>query len=555
MKKILALLFVCAGLTASAAAPHVNMNAKVVNGKPSKAMVLKSNTLTNQLSAPAMKAGMTPQEFFAEKNVTPNNNRLMKKAPRRVGDDEVLDTKLGFMINYVYNSETQAVEQAKNYFTGGWTVEMEKAEDNVFNAYLYFTQIPFQFNVDYENKTAEMVMGQLAGFAWSDTTVSGKTTTICDTTEYVFLVDEAFMLNDSEDAQITNLTGELYDDGSIYIPDGWTVYMIDYTTKRVIRGGSTTTTRDTTAGMLTDFMHSTYLMTPNATHDYDYQGSGTTTTHYNNLAYVYQYDDTTAIAWNLWEFGSRGVEFILGDDGVMTFPSGQIVGTGDIEDYVAQYPSYDWETYGYWYINDDANGGGTDEVGTYTPTTISWAGTTWERLVLQDGNTYSLSYYPMLNNVLTLTNGDILMHGHTADPIILTETTDDAVIVTLELEENAEYLMTVDGEYVEFPYSLERKAEDYTVTVAAIAQVYGKFMSEVVQQEITVPALEATWTRGDVNMDGAIGIGDVTALVDYILTQDPTGINLNAADCNEDGGIGIGDVTVLVDFIMTGVWN
>ena len=38
MKKVLALLFVCAGLTAMAVNPHVNMNAKVATGKPSKAM-------------------------------------------------------------------------------------------------------------------------------------------------------------------------------------------------------------------------------------------------------------------------------------------------------------------------------------------------------------------------------------------------------------------------------------------------------------------------------------------------------------------------------------
>jgi len=553
MKKLLALLFVSAALTSMAAVPHVKANAKVIAGKPQVTKLMKTATLSNELSAPAMQSTMnvTPQQFFAERNVTPNDNMLMKKAPRRVGDDEVLDTKLGFMINYVYNSETGAVEQAKNYFTGGWTVEMEKADEGVFNAYLYFTSIPFVFNVDYTNKTAEMQMGYLTGFHWADTVTSGRTTTINDTTEYVYLVDEAFMLNDSEDAEITNLTGELYDDGSIYIPDGWTVYMIDYVTKTVIRNGASTVTNDTTAGMLTDFMHSTYLMTPNATHDYDYQGSDSTTTHYNNLAYVYQYDDTTAIAWNLWQFGSRGVEFILGDDGVMTFPSGQIVGTGDIEDYVAQYPSYDWETYGYWYINDDANGEGTDEVGTYTPTTISWAGTTWERLVLQNGNTYALSYYPMLNNVLTLTNGDLLLHGTTADPVINYVVNDENVVITLELEEGADYLMMVGEEYVESPYTIARTDVDQTVHVAAVAQVYGKFMSEVVEADILIPALEAQGLLGDVNDDGVVNITDVTMLISATTNENYSNINSDNADLNGDGVINITDVTMVIALAMS----
>jgi len=60
--------------------------------------------------------------------------------------------------------------------------------------------------------------------------------------------------------------------------------------------------------------------------------------------------------------------------------------------------------------------------------------------------------------------------------------------------------------------------------------------------------------RGDVNMDGTVGIGDVTALVDYILTLDASSINLSAADSNQDGEVGIGDVTTLVDFILTQAW-
>ena len=66
--------------------------------------------------------------------------------------------------------------------------------------------------------------------------------------------------------------------------------------------------------------------------------------------------------------------------------------------------------------------------------------------------------------------------------------------------------------------------------------------------------VEPTYLRGDVNDDGQIGIADVTALIDYLLTGDATGIVLEAADCNEDGTVGIADATALIDYILSGTW-
>ena len=65
---------------------------------------------------------------------------------------------------------------------------------------------------------------------------------------------------------------------------------------------------------------------------------------------------------------------------------------------------------------------------------------------------------------------------------------------------------------------------------------------------------EPQFTRGDVDMDGTVGIADVTALIDYILTGNAEGIDLNAADVDQDTQIGIADVTALIDFILTGAW-
>ena len=65
---------------------------------------------------------------------------------------------------------------------------------------------------------------------------------------------------------------------------------------------------------------------------------------------------------------------------------------------------------------------------------------------------------------------------------------------------------------------------------------------------------QPTFTRGDVNDDQIISIKDVTDLINYLLTEDATGINLEAANCNQDETISIKDVTVLINYLLTNEW-
>ena len=60
--------------------------------------------------------------------------------------------------------------------------------------------------------------------------------------------------------------------------------------------------------------------------------------------------------------------------------------------------------------------------------------------------------------------------------------------------------------------------------------------------------------RGDVNEDGSVNIADVTALIDYLLSGDTAGVNLDNADCNQDEGVNIADVTALIDYLLSGQW-
>ena len=65
---------------------------------------------------------------------------------------------------------------------------------------------------------------------------------------------------------------------------------------------------------------------------------------------------------------------------------------------------------------------------------------------------------------------------------------------------------------------------------------------------------ESAGMRGDVNMDKNVSIADVTALIDYLLSGEETGVDVKAADCNLDESVTIGDVTSLIDYLLSGAW-
>ena len=65
-----------------------------------------------------------------------------------------------------------------------------------------------------------------------------------------------------------------------------------------------------------------------------------------------------------------------------------------------------------------------------------------------------------------------------------------------------------------------------------------------------IPGDEPVVTIGDVNNDGNVSIADVTALIDYLLSNDASDINLDAADVSGDNNITIADVTALIDMLL-----
>jgi len=69
-----------------------------------------------------------------------------------------------------------------------------------------------------------------------------------------------------------------------------------------------------------------------------------------------------------------------------------------------------------------------------------------------------------------------------------------------------------------------------------------------------VPYTGSSTMRGDVNNDQNVDINDVTALINYVLTGNATGVNMTNANCDLQGNVDISDVTTLISYLLSGNW-
>ena len=109
----------------------------------------------------------------------------------------------------------------------------------------------------------------------------------------------------------------------------------------------------------------------------------------------------------------------------------------------------------------------------------------------------------------------------------------------------------VEEEYVEEGFS-----EGNVMTVSQVNQANAKNWDVYHWIEYDyVPYAGSTGMPGDVNDDGNVNIMDVTALIDYLLTGDASGVNQGNADVNGDGSVNITDVTALIDMLLSGSYK
>ena len=236
MKKFLALMFVCAGLTAMAAAPHVNNTANITK-QATHAQVMKASKAIDaraKAKVTSQKNSLTPKSFFKQYGVTPEDNMLLsKRAPKRVDDGMFGEgTHIDFRYVYTFDDEGYLTKQDP-FYDGAKGVYFMLDNDTMYCAGLYWNPMGSSYylpiNLDYNNMTVELE----TGFGLDNKTYSGSWKYYSaqnapvsggqggyykmDTTLKTYFVNEQYFY--SEEGNFDNVTGKLYSDGSIEFND------------------------------------------------------------------------------------------------------------------------------------------------------------------------------------------------------------------------------------------------------------------------------------------------------------------------------------------------
>jgi len=298
MKKFLALLFVCAGLTAMAA-PHVNKADLMQANKGQK--VMKANTLTNELTR-----SMVSKDFMAaaKANVQRTSaDMVSNRAPRRLSDAEIIGNPyVCFLYAYDINLETGETTKADPYFAGSGAFWYPDVADGLYFAGFYWDEkgrtYYLPLTIDYEAGTVALPWG----IGLRNDSVIGTARNRTDTVTYSMLVSEAYWNDKSQ----TDCMGTLYQDGSIIFDDNY-VYYFEQELRTYVNGSLTGTNVNTTAKMF----KGTEILAANGALDYVREKDGQAVT---GNVYMFQTNDTLYVG-NMWDYGMPNIMMTIDQNG------------------------------------------------------------------------------------------------------------------------------------------------------------------------------------------------------------------------------------------------
>ncbi|MBQ9575455.1 MAG: hypothetical protein IJV11_01105, partial [Muribaculaceae bacterium] len=308
MKKFLALLFVCAGMTAMAGVPQVN-KADFQSAKGQK--VMKANTLSHELSAPAMQSQsmLTPRQVMKQHGMSLQNNNLMKRAPRRLSDDEVAaNTYLDFRYQYVL-TDSGIVETDPHYLIHQGTYWMVN-EGQLYAAGIVWSPYSGQdyyhpIDIDYTTGAVSYATGYLIDDDTLEGSYNSQTKRKVDTVIWSAVVDADFYFNGAEG--FSPVTGNILDDGSIVFNDSLPFVVFGYQALNTYTRTGNAMTGYRYVLEKSDTIEDVYMyfgnqfLVPNATHENTVRG-----TSYTDDVYMLQTNDTTVVTWGLWGMGMPG---------------------------------------------------------------------------------------------------------------------------------------------------------------------------------------------------------------------------------------------------------
>ena len=132
-----------------------------------------------------------------------------------------------------------------------------------------------------------------------------------------------------------------------------------------------------------------------------------------------------------------------------------------------------------------------------------------------------------------------------------------ALVAMVASAETYSYLKFTKTNGTTLTYSVEGLKITYDASNVTVKNAEGTAtiaLAEVQDMYFSNEAGGPAFIRGDVNGDNTVSIADVTALINYLLSGDASGINVDAANCNEDENVSIADVTTLINYLLSGTW-
>lgn len=108
---------------------------------------------------------------------------------------------------------------------------------------------------------------------------------------------------------------------------------------------------------------------------------------------------------------------------------------------------------------------------------------------------------------------------------------------------------TFEGVSAVLTKSMEQNADgSYRIAISVVSADLQNATCYIIN--VTKPAQQ--FVLGDVDNSGTANISDVTALINYLLSGNAEGVNLQAADVYRDSKVNISDVTALINLLLSG---
>ena len=461
MKKFLALLFVCAGLTAMAA-PQINKAdlAQVNKGQ----MVKKATPAATQFTSNVMNMqakNLTPMKS----RFTPNNLVEVRKAPRQLSDADMIGLPSVCFL-YAYDITGESPVPADPFYAGSGAYWYPDASDGLYFAGFYWsptTGSTYYLPLDIDYTTGEVALSW--GILLDDDTLAGSGRNRVDTILYSILVSQDYWDNNEQN----DCMGTLYTDGSIIFDDNYVFY--EQAVFKTYQNNSLISID--TVETLNMFV-GTEILTGNGVLTYNKEQDGSAQ---SANVFMYQSNDTVFVG-NLWDYGMPSAYMVLTSDGKAVYNCAEF----NPEDSITYLSNPIWD------VNDTWISGGLgmfypvgsyelDDEGYIADYTWGFEGVatpdqiTWDYTMPCNGYHFLYGYE---NNVLRWTNGNQFVLPTPVPQGMRGDVDDNQAVDISDVTALIDFLLNGDFDSVNYDNS-------------------------------------------DTNLDGTVDISDVTVLIDYLL--------------------------------------